>query len=91
MDAEDTAEPVLLYPADCGSIVASGVPLAWKNFAFDTFSSDLPILEAPDEYPETMLPDAFDELPLGCSNPDCLCVNGRGRGDGAGEALTSLA
>lgn len=91
IEAEDTVEPALLYPAGGSSSVASGVPLAWKNFAFDTFSSDLPILEAPDEYPDTMLPDAFDELPLACRSPDCLCVNGRGRGDGAGEALASLA
>lgn len=64
MEDDDTVEPALLYPAEGIGSVASGVPLAWKNLALDTFSSDLPILEAPDEYPDTMLPDAFDELPL---------------------------
>ena len=89
---DPTVEPARLYPAEGNGNAASGVPFAWKNLASDlSLLSDFPILEAPDEYPETALPDALLELPLAWRNPDFWCASGRGLVGGAGEALTSLA
>lgn len=89
---DPTIEPALLYVAGGSGSVASGVPLACKNFDFDlSFSSDLPILEAPEEYPEIMLSEAFDEPPLASRKPDFWCARGRGLDGGTGDDLTSLA